>query len=84
GGSIHNRVRPTIEVIMPSLKCGYDRVGIKLSPSGSFNNIDRPLRATVDKFSYLIQQLDMLKVLYITLVRHLEMYDPNIGGEIQV
>ncbi|KAF8518702.1 hypothetical protein BU17DRAFT_90782 [Hysterangium stoloniferum] len=84
GGSVQNRARFTIEVIRALIEVwGYDRVGIKLSPSGGLNDVGMPLRDTVDTFSYLIQQLDMLKVLYITLVRYLETHDPKIGGHLR-
>ena len=37
------------------------------------------LQETTDTFSYLIQELNRLNVLYITLVRYVESQDPNMG-----
>jgi hypothetical protein len=59
---------------------GCDRVGIKLSPAGGLNDVGMPLQDTLDTYTYLIKQLDRLKVIYITLVRYAEALDVKIDG----
>ncbi|KAF8586770.1 FMN-linked oxidoreductase [Ramaria rubella] len=81
GGSAANRSRFIIEVIRALVEVwGYDRVGIKLSPTGGLNDVGMTLQDTLDTYTYLIQQLDRLRVIYITLVRYVEAQDPKIDG----
>ncbi|GJJ12947.1 hypothetical protein Clacol_007194 [Clathrus columnatus] len=70
GGSIENRARFTLDVVRALIEVwGYDRVGIKLTPCGGLNDVGMPLEETIQTYTYLVQQLDSLPVLYITLVR---------------
>eukprot|EP01017_Pseudomicrothorax_dubius_P009099 TRINITY_DN13041_c0_g1_i2.p1 TRINITY_DN13041_c0_g1~~TRINITY_DN13041_c0_g1_i2.p1 ORF type:complete len:368 (-),score=93.93 TRINITY_DN13041_c0_g1_i2:51-1154(-) len=57
GGSVENRCRFPLEVIDQLISVfGADRVGIKISPLGRFNDMydENP----VETFSYLLEQLD--------------------------
>ncbi|KIJ56452.1 hypothetical protein M422DRAFT_23711 [Sphaerobolus stellatus SS14] len=81
GGNVRNRTRFVSELTRVLVEVwGYDSVGIKLSPSGGLNDVGMPLQETIDTFTYLIKELDRLKVLYITLVRYVEAQDPTIQG----
>ena len=63
GGSVSNRCRLTLEVVQAVIQVwGADRVGIRISPSGVFNEMhdDNP----TETFSHLLQELSKLKLLY--------------------
>jgi N-ethylmaleimide reductase len=70
GGSIENRARFVLEVIAAtSAAIGKDRVGIRLSPFGVFN--DMPAYAAMEEdYTYLAQQLDAAGLVYVHLVDH--------------
>jgi len=64
GGSIENRARFALEVTRAAIEaCGADRVGIRLSPGGAFNDMrDSTPRET---FGHLIGELDKLGLAYL-------------------
>ncbi len=66
GGSVENRARFMLEVTRAVVDVwGADRVGIRLSPNGSFNSMsDSNPEAT---FSYAIQELDKFGLAYVHL-----------------
>jgi len=70
GGSIENRARFVLEVAEAAIGAiGKDRVGIRLSPFGVFN--DMPLYAAMEAdYTYLAQQLNARGLVYIHLVDH--------------
>ena len=70
GGSIENRARFVLEVAEATIAAiGKDRVGIRLSPFGVFN--DMPLYAAMEAdYAYLAQQLNARGLVYIHLVDH--------------
>ncbi|MGA8864457.1 MAG: alkene reductase [Gallionella sp.] len=70
GGSIENRARFVLEVADASIKAiGKDKVGIRLSPYGVFN--DMPLYDEMGAdYTYLAQQLNARGLVYIHLVDH--------------
>ncbi|KAK0469957.1 uncharacterized protein EV420DRAFT_1662635 [Desarmillaria tabescens] len=89
GGSIENRSRFGLEVLKAVIDVwGADRVGIKLNPTGGYNDVgssspvlDRmPLEETLQTFKYFISEVDKLKIAYVTLVRYAEFLDPIIDG----
>jgi N-ethylmaleimide reductase len=67
GGSVENRARLLLEVISAvSEVWGGDRVGVRLSPGGSFNDMcDCHPQQT---FSYIVRQLATLKLAYLHLI----------------
>ena len=83
GGAIENRVRFVQEVAKAVIDAiGKDRVGIRLSPFGVFN--DMPLYdAMVADYTYLAQQLDTLGLVYIHLVDHSAMGTPPVPDAIK-
>ena len=78
GGSIENRARFVLEVADAAIKAiGKDRVGIRLSPFGVFN--DMPLYDAMEAdYSYLAQQLNVRGLVYIHLVDHSSMGAPKV------
>jgi N-ethylmaleimide reductase len=79
GGSIENRARFLLEVVEAVCQVwGSDRVGIKLSPSNTFYGIrdSNPLAT----FSYVLEQLNPLKLAYVHLMEPSE--DDLKSGEV--
>ena len=78
GGSIENRARFVLEVADAAIKAiGKDRVGIRLSPFGVFN--DMPLYDAMEAdYTYLAQQLNARGLVYIHLVDHSSMGAPKV------
>ncbi|KAL0572332.1 hypothetical protein V5O48_009636 [Marasmius crinis-equi] len=81
GGSVKNRARfglETLEVL--SEVWGPDRVGVKLAPTGGYNDMGMPLEETLETFRYFISEADKLGIAYFCLVRYQESADPVIDG----
>jgi N-ethylmaleimide reductase len=70
GGAIENRARFVLEVAEATIAAiGADKVGIRLSPFGVFN--DMPLYPEIEAdYGYLAQKLNALGLAYIHLVDH--------------
>jgi N-ethylmaleimide reductase len=66
GGSPENRARLLLEVTRAVIEIwGKDKVGVRLSPNGSFNSMTDANPA--ETFSYAIQELDKLGIVYLHL-----------------
>jgi N-ethylmaleimide reductase len=78
GGSVENRARFALEVAGAAIGAiGKDKVGIRLSPFGVFN--DMPAYAAMEAdYTYLAQRLDALSIAYIHLVDHSSMGAPPV------
>ncbi|MDH4216164.1 MAG: alkene reductase [Gallionella sp.] len=78
GGSIENRARFVLEVADAAIKAiGKDKVGIRLSPFGVFN--DMPLYDAMEaEYTWLAQQLAARGLAYIHLVDHSSMGAPPV------
>ncbi|MEO8332900.1 MAG: alkene reductase [Gallionella sp.] len=83
GGSIENRARFVLEVADAAIKAiGKDKVGIRLSPFGVFN--DMPVYDTMEAdYTYLAQQLNARGLVYIHLVDHSPMGAPPVPDSIK-
>ena len=83
GGSIENRARFVLEVADAAINAiGKDRVGIRLSPYGVFN--DMPLYDGMDAdYTYLAQQLNARGLVYIHLVDHSSQGAPVVPDSIK-
>ena len=83
GGSIENRARFVLEVVDAATKAiGKERVGIRLSPYGIFN--DMPLYPAMEAdYTYLARQLNAHGLLYIHLVDHSAMGSPEVPDSIK-
>lgn len=67
GGSVENRCRLLLEVLHAVMGVwGADRVGVRLSPYGTFNDMSD--RDTLGLFTYLMDQLNPLGLSYLHLI----------------
>ncbi len=78
GGSVENRARFVIDVVDATIAAiGKDKVGIRLSPFGVFN--DMPLYPAMEAdYGYLARWLDKTGMMYIHLVDHSSMGAPPV------
>ncbi|MEI7787575.1 MAG: alkene reductase [Chlorobiaceae bacterium] len=83
GGALENRARFVLEVADAAIKAiGKQRVGIRLSPYGIFN--DMPLYPAMEAdYTYLARELNALGLLYIHLVDHSSMGAPEVPASIK-
>ncbi len=83
GDAIENRARFVLEVAEAVIDAvGKDRVGIRLSPFGVFNDMQLYDAMAAD-YTYLAEQLDALGLLYIHLVDHSSMGAPPVPDAIK-
>ena len=83
GGSIENRARFVLEVADAVIRAiGKDKLGIRLSPFGVFN--DMPLYDAMEAdYTYLAQQLNARGLVYIHLVDHSSMGAPPVPASMK-
>jgi len=83
GGPIEKRARFVLEVAEATIAAiGKDKVGIRLSPFGVFN--DMPLYDSMEAdYTCLAQRLNTLELLYIHLVDHSPMGAPPVPDSIK-
>lgn len=83
GGAIENRARFVLEVADAVIKAvGRDKVGIRLSPFGVFN--DMPVyEAMATDYAYLARELNARSLLYVHLVDHSPMGAPPVPDSIK-
>jgi N-ethylmaleimide reductase len=78
GGSIENRARFVLEVAEAVVGAiGRDKVGIRLSPFGVFNDMP-PYAAMEADYTYLAHALNAIGLMYIHLVDHSSMGAPVV------
>jgi N-ethylmaleimide reductase len=83
GGPIANRARFVLEVVEAVTNAiGKDRVGIRLSPFGVFNDMPIYDEMAAD-YSYLAEQLDNSGLVYIHLVDHSAQGAPEVPDSIK-
>jgi N-ethylmaleimide reductase len=83
GGSIEGRARFVLEVTEAVIDAiGKQRVGIRLSPYGTFNDMPSYAEMEAD-YTYLAQQLNYLGPVYIHLVDHSAMGAPAVPDSIK-
>ncbi len=83
GGSIENRARFVLEAAKAAIAAiGADKVGIRLSPYGTFNDMpDYPEMAS--DYAYLATKLNELGLIYVHLVDHSPMGAPEVPATIK-
>lgn len=65
GGSVENRSRFLLEIVEGINEAiGKDKVGVRFSPYGSFNNMD-PYNEVNETYTYLAAKLDKLGAVYL-------------------
>ena len=78
GGSVENRARFVLEVARAVIEAiGKDKVGIRLSPFGVFNDMP-PYAAMEAEYTGLAAELDAAGLVYIHLVDHSSMGAPAV------
>lgn len=83
GGSIENRARFVIEAAEAAIAAiGADKVGIRLSPYGTFNDLPAYPEMESD-YAYLAARLNELGLVYVHLVDHSPMGAPPVPGSIK-
>ena len=83
GGPIENRARFVLEVADAVIEAvGKDKVGIRLSPFGVFNDMPAYPAMEAD-YTYLAQQLNARGLAYIHLVDHSPMGAPPVPDSIK-
>ncbi len=83
GGSIENRARFVLEVAMAVIGAiGKDKVGIRLSPFGAFNDMPA-YPATEADYTYLAGELNTIGLVYVHLVDHSSMGAPPVPESIK-
>jgi N-ethylmaleimide reductase len=83
GGSIENRARFVLEVVAATAAAiGKDKIGIRLSPFGVFN--DMPLYPEMEAdYTYLAEKLNALGIAYVHLVDHSAQGAPVVPDSIK-
>ncbi|HLA75769.1 MAG TPA: alkene reductase [Gammaproteobacteria bacterium] len=83
GGPIEHRARFVLEVAEAAINAiGKDKVGMRLSPYGVFN--DMPLYDAMEAdYIYLAQQLSARGLVYVHLVDHSAMGSPTVPASIK-
>jgi N-ethylmaleimide reductase len=83
GGSIGNRARFALEVVAASIAAiGKEKVGIRLSPYGAFNDLP-PYPEMEADYTYLAREFNRLGLLYVHLVDHSSMGAPTVPQSIK-
>jgi len=78
GGRIENRARFALEVAKAAIAAiGKDKVGIRLSPYGAFNDMP-PYPEMEGDYAYLAKELSKLGLLYVHLVDHSSLGAPKV------
>jgi N-ethylmaleimide reductase len=83
GGAIERRARFALEVVKAVADAiGKDRVGIRLSPYGVFNDMPHYAALETD-YTYLAKELSKLGILYVHLVDHSAIGAPAVPQSIK-
>ncbi len=83
GGPIENRARFALEVAKAVIVgIGGDKVGIRLSPYGAFNDMP-PYPEMETDYAYLARQLSAPGLLYVHLVDHSSLGAPKVPDSIK-
>ncbi|MDU0372581.1 alkene reductase [Hymenobacter endophyticus] len=83
GGSAENRARFALEIAQGMVAAiGAERVGIRVSPYGAFNDV-APTFADIDaQYLYLAAELQKLNLVYLHIVNHESMGAPAVPAGI--
>lgn len=82
GGSVENRSRFALEVAEAAGRAiGFDKLGIRLSPYGVFNDI-KPYPEADETYRHLAEKLNELGLVYLHLVDHSSMGAPIVPEQL--
>ncbi|CAM9705600.1 unnamed protein product [Choristocarpus tenellus] len=66
GGSLENRFRIVKEIMDATMEAiGADKVGVHITPGGTFNSLADTAEETLDNFTYYIKQISLLQPAYL-------------------
>ncbi len=83
GGSVENRARFAVAVAeRAAARVGADRVGVRLSPYGAFNDMT-PDADTDALYAYLAKELARIGVVYVHVVDHSSMGAPEVKASVK-
>ncbi|SFC02497.1 N-ethylmaleimide reductase [Flexibacter flexilis DSM 6793] len=83
GGSIENRSRFLLEIAKATGEAiGFDKVGVRLSPYGAFNDMQPAYDSVEETNTYIAQELNKLGVVYVHLVNHSSMGAPAVPASV--
>lgn len=83
GGSVANRIRFAVEIAKQAGQAiGFDRLGIRLSPYGAFNDMTADAD-TENVYETLAAELGKLGLLYIHVVDHSSMGAPEVKPSVK-
>jgi len=83
GGHLANRIRFAVEVTKAvAKKIGAQKVGIRLSPFGAFNGMQKDSHME-DTFERLAQELQKIGILYIHIVDHSSQGAPEVPPSVK-
>ena len=83
GGAVENRIRFAVEIARrTAARIGGDRLGMRVSPYGVFNNMVSDA-ATEDVFESLARQLSAIGLAYIHVVDHSSMGAPEVKPSVK-
>jgi 2,4-dienoyl-CoA reductase-like NADH-dependent reductase (Old Yellow Enzyme family) len=86
GGSVENRCRFPLRVIDEICGVyGNDRVGIKLSPGGGYNDMGMNQKDTSETYGYLVKELSARRIAHIQITRYSSFKDAvNRGTSVDI
>lgn len=83
GGSYKNRTRFLLELTQRTIDAiGANKIGIRISPYGVFNDMQGTYDDLVEMYSYLTAELSKLNIAYIHIVDHRGMGAPDFPTDI--
>lgn len=83
GGSVENRIRFATEVARATVAAiGAQRVGMRISPYGVFNDMQPDAKMDA-LYLRLIEELNLLDLLYVHVVDHSSMGAPEVSPELK-
>ncbi len=83
GGSIHNRSKFLLDIVEKAIEAiGADKVGIRLSPNGAFNDMSAYPQMQ-ETYHYLAVELNKLKPVYVHLLDHSAMGSTPLPEEVR-
>lgn len=83
GGSFENRTRFVLEIAQGMVAAiGAERVGIRVSPYGAFNDVAPTFEGMDEQYLYLATELQKLNLVYLHIVNHESMGAPAVPASI--
>ena len=84
GGSAEKRLRFVVEVATAvTARIGADRVGMRISPYGPFNDVTPSYDGIEDAYAQLARSMNQIKLAYIHVVDHSSMGSPPVPRSIK-